>query len=77
MASPTALWDWCRVTCARYRNVEIKNLTTSFRDGLAFCAFETAETKLGIPALLHPSDLVSTKVKKCCLPNLLNLHILS
>nr|XP_057904811.1 MICAL-like protein 1 isoform X2 [Doryrhamphus excisus] len=38
MASSHTLLQWCRQTCGTYPNVEIKNLSSSFRDGLAFCA---------------------------------------
>lgn len=38
MASPTALREWCRAACAHYPNVDIRDLSNSFRDGLAFCA---------------------------------------
>lgn len=38
MASPKVLREWCRVTCAGYSGVEVKDWSSSFRSGLAFCA---------------------------------------
>lgn len=38
VSSSQSLLEWCQAVTAGYRGVRITNFTTSWRNGLAFCA---------------------------------------
>jgi len=48
-----ALLHWCKVNTTGYKNVEVTNFTTSWKDGLAFCALvhHFAPEKINFDAL--------------------------
>ncbi|WAR18895.1 EHBP1-like protein [Mya arenaria] len=66
-SSSLDLLTWCKEVTRGYRGVKVTNLTTSWRNGMAFCAlihhfkpdlaFDAA-AKLGIPRVIEPSDMV-------------------
>ncbi|KAK6180976.1 hypothetical protein SNE40_008935 [Patella caerulea] len=85
VSDPTIdLLDWCKQITRDYKGVKVTNLTTSWRNGLAFCAIThhfrpdlidysalsphdikannklafDAASKLGIPKLIEPADMV-------------------
>uniref|UniRef100_A0A673NJS7 MICAL-like protein 2 n=1 Tax=Sinocyclocheilus rhinocerous TaxID=307959 RepID=A0A673NJS7_9TELE len=75
MAAIKALQQWCKNQCEGYRDVNISNMSASFRDGLAFLSFisklsliriqnlfKTFFYHLGIPALLDAEDMVALPV---------------
>lgn len=54
---------WCRRMVEGYKNVRVDNMTTSWRDGLAFCALVSkCSTLKQLPDLIHFDELKKENV---------------
>uniref|UniRef100_A0A667YS95 EH domain binding protein 1 like 1 n=1 Tax=Myripristis murdjan TaxID=586833 RepID=A0A667YS95_9TELE len=61
VSSSQSLLQWCQEVTKGHQGVKVTNFSTSWRNGLAFCAFDGFEA-LGISRLLEPSDMVLLSV---------------
>lgn len=58
-----ALIKWCQERLADYKGIEIKNFSSSWNDGLAFCALMHSylPDKIDFETLRHENNSVITK----------------